>query len=90
MARVIQADEVINAEEGDLRVWWSRNRNPMEFHIVGSPEEAVKVLENLAQADLADESVITNTGGLEMYEDGDWSEWYDTEGDDIDAFAEAQ
>ena len=87
MARVIQQDAVIDAEEGDLRVWWIRNvPNHPEFTLVDSPQEAATELERLAQADLKDPRVQSNAGGLEVFEvsknisgleNGGWTEWYD-------------
>ena len=54
MAEVIQADKVINAEEGNLRVWWVRNPpSPCEYHIVSSPSGAINVLQKLTTADAA-------------------------------------
>ncbi len=85
MAQVIQADRVVNAEEGDLRVWWITNPpSPAEYHLVSSPAGAINVLQKLATADLENPDVWGNVGGLEVFEDGEWTEWYDEEGDNID------
>jgi hypothetical protein len=86
MARVIQADKVIDAEEGDLRTWWIRNPpSPAEFTIVSSPAGAINALQKLTATDLANSLVTVNMGGLEVFEDGEWTEWYDDEGNDIDS-----
>lgn len=86
MARVIQTDKVIDAKEGDLRVYWIRNvPGSAEFTIVSSPANAINVLQKLTTADLRDPRVTSNVGGLEVFEDGGWTEWYDDEGNDIDS-----
>ena len=88
MARVIQADKVIDAGEGDLRVWWVRNPpSPCEYHVVSSPAGAINVLQKLTAADLLNGLVTVNMGGLEVFEDNEWAEWYDDEGNDIDSLA---
>ncbi len=84
MAQVIQADKIVNAEEGDLRVWWVRNPpSPADYHIVNSPQEAVEIINRLAEIDLKQPSVAINMCGLEVFEDDEWNEWYDEEGDNI-------
>lgn len=89
MAEVIQVDHVTGAKEGDLRVWWFHSIPGVpRYTLVGSPTEAATVLAALTQEDLANPAVTDNAGGLEVFEDGKWSEWYDEEGDDIDAFME--
>ncbi len=83
MARVVKADKVISAEEGDLCVWWSRNTESIEYHVVDSPEEAIKVINQLTQADLSDPNVTVNSCGLEVFEaDAQWHEWYN---DDVES-----
>ena len=90
MARVIQTDKVIDAEEGDLRVWWIRNvPGSPEFILVESPKEATETLQSLAEADLHNRHVESNAGGLEVFEDDEWTEWYDDEGNDIDNLSES-
>ena len=91
MAEVIQVDQVVDAKEGDLRVWWVRNvPGSADFHLVESLKEAVVIINALTQSDLKNPYVESNAGGLEVYEDGEWCEWYDEEGDDIDAWEEKQ
>jgi len=81
MAEVISVDAVINAQEGDLRVWWIRNPpGPPEYHLVSDPVSAKDTLNALAEVDLRDDRVWGNAGGLEVYEGGEWYEWYDEEG----------
>jgi len=74
---------------GDLRVWHIQNPpDEPKWHDVKTPEEAVSLIDKLAQQDLANPRIWGNAISLAVYEDGDWVEWYDDEGDDIDAFAE--
>jgi hypothetical protein len=84
MAQVIQRDEVIGAQEGDLRVWWIRNvPNYPHYTIVSCPAAARQRLNDYAFLDLEDKLVTSNAGGLEVYEGDEWHEWYDENGHDI-------
>jgi len=65
-----------------LRVWWTRNGKQTRFS-VKDVEEAKKVINRESSKDLKDRFVTWNAGGLEVYEDGEWSEWYSEEGLDI-------
>jgi hypothetical protein len=71
---------------GDLRVWWSYEQDAERIHkhyAVLTPAVAALVLETLANGQVTDDSIEWNAGGLEMFEDGEWTEWYDEEGRDI-------
>lgn len=76
-----------------LRVWWIPQVPGKPFHVsVDSPDEAAKLLTVLADYDIFQfENRIkpdySNAGGLEEFEDesGEWCEWYDDDGNDIDA-----
>ena len=84
MAEIIQIDKVIDAKEGDLRIWWIRNPpSPPDFILIDSPDEAVPLLDRLGEFDIKN-GIQVNAGGLEVFEDGEWTEWYDEEGNDID------
>jgi len=90
MARVIEIQKVVDGQEGDLRVWWIRNiPGQPEYHLVSDPESAHYTIEALAGNDLHDDEVESNAGGLEVYKDGEWEQWYDEEGRDIDDWWEA-
>lgn len=71
-------------ERPKYRVWraWNLPHN-MDFYAVESPEEARSLIEELATADLADEAIVSNAFGLEELEDGEYSEWCDEDGNDI-------
>lgn len=71
-------------KEGQLRVWWGRNFEQMEYHYVGTLEEAVRIYNMLADADLKNKKVTDNAGGLEICENGLWSEYYNDDGNAID------
>lgn len=78
-------------KEGDLRVWWVPQLPMKAFYVpVESPQEATKLLETLARYDLFQynnnvKPDYANAGGLEVFEDGEWQEWYHPEtGEDID------
>lgn len=58
--------------------------------MVNSPAKAKKLIDKLALEQLKDESIMFNAFGLEVYEDGEWSEWYDENGDGIDEAVEAE
>lgn len=83
--------------EGDLRVWWIPQVPLATFYVpVGNPEEALKMIDTLARYDLFqyNNSIkpdYTNAGGLEVFEDGEWVEWYHPEtGEDIDEWSPEQ
>jgi len=71
-------------KEGDLRVWWMP-QVPMStpfFVNVKELSEANLVLDTLAYYDLFQlENNIkpdySNAGGLEIFEEGEWIDWYD-------------
>ena len=69
----------------ELHVWWVTNPpNLAQYYPVESVEEAMGKLKELTDAELLDSSVYSNAGGLEVFEDGGWTEYYDDEGRDID------
>lgn len=75
-----------------LRVWHVSNMPRKPFHVdVSSPDEAVRVLQMLADYDLyLGDAIVSNAQGLVVFEkyDGKWHEWYDDEhGDDIHVYA---
>lgn len=87
--------ENLDFKNGDLRVWHIPQLPMDAFYVlVKSPEEAIKILEVLAHYDLFEfennvKPDYSNAAGLEVYEDGEWIEWYDDEtGEDIDGYAE--
>ena len=82
-------------KKGDLRVWWIPQVPMHPFRVpVASPSEAAKVLDVLADYDLfqLENNVkpdYCNAGGLEVFESGEWTEWYEAlTGFDIREFAQ--
>ena len=73
-----------------LRVWWIPQVTGEPFHRnVTSVAEGKRLLETLAEYDRFQfENNIKpdycNAGGLEMMEDGEWSDWADENGNSID------
>ena len=78
-------------KEGDLQVWWIPQVPMKAFrHSVRNLREARLLLDTLALYDIFQfENNIKpdycNTGGLCVFEEGDWSDWYDNDtGESID------
>lgn len=77
--------------DGDLRVWWIPQLPAPTLTIaVPNLEIAAVLLDTLGEYDLFQlENNIkpdySNAGGLEIYRNGEWEEWEDEHGDDIDA-----
>ncbi len=77
-----------SGERPQYRVWRAFNiPHNMHFYAVESPEEGGKLIEKLAQLDLANPRIETNAFGLETLEDGGYVEWYSDEDDDIERCA---
>ena len=78
------------AKEGDLKVWWIPQVPGKPFEVtVASVDEARKLLDVLAKYDIFQfENRIKpdycNAGGLVVFQDGDWFDWEDENGDDVD------
>lgn len=81
-------------KEGQLRIYWIPQipLKPGEAAFtcfVNSAIEAKKILETLALYDIYQmehkiKPDFSNVGGLEIYSEGEWIEWYDEVGSDID------
>lgn len=77
-------------KEGDLKVWWVPPL-PMKAFEVPVPDlrSATLLLDTLADYDRFQfENNIkpdySNAGGLMVFEDGDWFDWYSEDGYDFD------
>lgn len=79
--------------DGALRVWWIPQVPGSAFHVsVETVEEAQKLMAVLADYDMFQyENGIkpdySNTGGLEVYDEGEWLEWYSEDGDSVDEWS---
>jgi hypothetical protein len=80
-------------KEGDLQIWWIP-QVPMEsFNMpVASIEEATLLLKTLARYDLFQyennvKPDYCNMGGLSIFENGEWTDWYHPDtGENVDSF----
>ena len=76
--------------EGDLRVYWIPQVPMKAFEYnVKTLEEAAILLDVLAKYDIFQyENKVKpdycNMGGLIVFEDGEWCDWYNEEGDSFD------
>src|SRR6056297_2172666 len=82
-------------KSGDLQVWWVPQVPMTPFTVkVETPQEAKKILSVLAAYDLfqLDQNIkpdFCNAGGLNVFENGEWEDWYDPQtGEDIDVWEE--
>ncbi len=77
-------------KEGDLKVWWIPQVPMKAFEVpVEDIKQAKLLLDTLAKYDLFQfhnkiKPDYCNTGGLSIYQDGDWCDWCDEEGRNID------
>jgi hypothetical protein len=77
-------------KEGDLKVWWIPQVPGKSFEVpVASVDEARKLLDVLARYDSFQyqhriKPDYCNAGGLVVLEDGEWTDWANEWGDDID------
>lgn len=68
-----------------LRVWNVINPpSPANLYPVKSVVQAKRLIKFLAEEQLEDEAVISNAFGLQVFGDGEWREWEDDEGRDIE------
>ncbi len=72
----------------ELRVYHIQNPPAAAvWYDVDSPAKGYQKICELAEADLRNRAIWGNVFGLCVLEDGDWVDWYDDDGDDIDAWA---
>ena len=80
-------------KNGDLKVWWIPQVPMKAFEVkVESVKQARFLLDVLANYDLFQfkahvKGDYSNAGGLCIYEDGEWNDWRDKEGNSIDETA---
>jgi len=79
----IEAKDAIKL--GSLEVWWIQNPpRTGNRYPVNNIEEAIFTLNALADRDLKNKYVTSNAGGLEVFTEDGWEEYYNEEGDSID------
>ena len=80
----------------DVRVWWIPQVPMKPFYVpVKNTEEAIKILDVLAGYDLFQyanniKPDYSNAGGLQVMIQGEWEEWEDGEGNNIDILVEGK
>jgi hypothetical protein len=85
---LIGQDTYPEPQEGDLRIWWIPQIPMHPFFVpVENAQEGKLILRVLAAYDLFQlrhnvKPDYCNAGGLEVYEDGEWCDWYCTECDE--------
>lgn len=78
-------------KEGDLKVYNIKNiPNPPEHYPVKTPKHGAMLIELLAESQLLDETIESNTFGLLVFKDGDWENWEDENGYSIQEYAHEQ
>lgn len=76
-------------ENGTLRIWMVINPPSAPIHRhVRSPEHAIARIKGFAEQQLTDPKIVANAFGLEVFENGEWSEWYSEDGMDIGEYEE--
>ena len=70
---------------GSLRIWWITNVPGEPFYkTVQDGHEAKEILNFLADYNLhLGELVQSNAGGFQVYENGEWLDWEDEQGNSI-------
>ena len=73
----------------NLRVWnFTSPPKLIDHYPVESVDEAVTLINTLSEIQLKNDRIKDNAFGLEVFEDGEWCEWNNEDGDDIMALAE--
>jgi len=80
-------------KQGDLQVWWIPQVPMKSFTVpVSSVAEGVKVMDLLAAYDIFQfennvKPDYCNAGGLNVFEEGEWVDWYDEASGEYDPHA---
>lgn len=71
-----------------LRIWHNSNLGHESFYKeVKDLQTALLLLDTLADYDLYQgDKVVANAQGLEEFIDGEWQEWYDKDGNDVEFY----
>lgn len=82
--------DYLETKRGELRVWNIVNPpNSGSFFQVQSPQEAIKLINSMADTQLQCPNITSNAFGLEVFEDGEWLEWYSGDGEDINEYEQS-
>ena len=77
-------------KKGDLKVWYIDRvpSNKTTKIKVKNIDEAILVINAFIKRDLNDERITDNAMGLQVFENGEWCEYYNEDGEDIDTIME--
>ena len=65
--------------------------NQGERYPVRNPKHGFFLIEAMAYSQLLDDSIDSNVFGLEIWEDNEWTDWYNEEtGEDLDEYAQSE
>lgn len=81
--------ETMKDETKKMRVWWNSDGNNTYYYI-DEIDEAKIILDVLSLREVNDESIVFNASGVEVLEDGEWSEWYSEDGLDASEYFESE
>lgn len=88
MAHLIE-ERRSTGETPRYKVWCVNGYGSFDY-AVESPQEAAELINSLAMEQLRDPGVGWNTFGLqELEDDREYHEWYDEEGENVNALADA-
>jgi len=88
-------DDELPAKDGDLRIWWVPQVPGKAFiKRVASPEEAAMLLDTLAAYDAFQlvhniKPDYCNSGGLSVFDGGEWFDWTDEDGNEFEEWRRA-
>lgn len=69
-------------ENKKLRVWWNSNGDT-EYFKVEDINDAIRTIKEKTDTDLRNDDIVWNAYGLEVFEDNDWQEYSNDDGEDI-------
>ena len=76
----------VGTKVGEMKAWAIRNEKE-DFYRVEDPEDAFKLINNMADADLRNDAIHSNAFGLLIYgvdaeehSENGWREWTNSEG----------
>jgi len=78
----------MNDDSKKLRVWWNSGGSAVIYYI-DKIEDAQIIIDVLSIREVNDDSIDFNAYGVEILEDGEWSEWCNDEGFDYDEYIES-
>lgn len=90
-AQIREAQYIISRVEAGTARWSPDGRKLEVWNIINPPREPVpnpreghELICRLADDQLTMDWIVSNAFGLEVFEEGEWSEWYNEDGEDVD------